>query len=168
MHKTFRGVYHVLRAALSALCKSTPRPDWLQVLLSFSTLFTPIPTSPKKVVSTKWEGRSLLSWKDCLNQHGKVAMCALIRGQWRNQTDLKGLGREQKLCVDLEFWPPACLSTLVGSLEDLGDGKKEMAQQEENQRDRLLSRAYSQKQPRVRMRKHPAFVRFLLRSRARR
>jgi len=31
------------------------------------------------------------------------------------------------------------------SLEDLGDRKKEMAQQKENQRDRLLSRAYSQK-----------------------
>lgn len=51
MHKTFRGVYRVLRAALSALCKSTPRPDWLQVLLSFSTLFTPIPLPPKSGIN---------------------------------------------------------------------------------------------------------------------
>lgn len=167
MHKTFRSVYCVLRAALSALCKSTPRSDWLQALLSFSTLFTPIPTSPPKSGINKVRRKELVELERLLEPNGKVAMCAVIRGQWRIQTDLKGLGREQKLCVDLEFWPPTCLSTLVGSLEDLGDGKKEMAQQEENQRDRLLSRAYSQKQPRVRMRKHPAFVRFLLRSRVR-
>ena len=66
-HKTFRSVYCVLRAAFSALYKSTLRPDWLQALLSFSTLFNPIPTPPKRVVSTKWEGQSLLSWTDCLN-----------------------------------------------------------------------------------------------------
>lgn len=44
MHKHSVRVYHVPRAAFNVLYKFIPRPTQLQALLSFSTLFTPIPT----------------------------------------------------------------------------------------------------------------------------
>lgn len=43
MHKHSVRAYHVLRAAFNVLYKFIPRPTQFQALLSFSTLFTPIP-----------------------------------------------------------------------------------------------------------------------------
>lgn len=83
-------------------------PSFRHCCLFLHCLLPSPPTSPPhtKIVPTKWEGKSLLSWADCLSKHVKVEMHVVILGTMKKSVWFEGIQETTEALCELECWPP--------------------------------------------------------------